>query len=72
MSLDKHLRAKNPYYDDLISGNILRTAVVTPLSKGTFHAFMETQGRLGGQNKVQRLSNDRTTAEGLLACASKI
>jgi hypothetical protein len=69
LSLDEHLREKNPYYDDLISGNILRTAVVTPLSKGTFHAFMETQGRLGGQNKVQRLSNDRITAEGLLACA---
>lgn len=72
LDLDAALRKRNAYYDDLITGNILRTAVVTPLKRGSFHAFMESQGRLGGQNKVQRLSNDRGTADALLECSRKL
>lgn len=61
--LDNNLRKFNVYYDDLISGNILRILVITPLRKNAFIDFMKSQGKLGGQNKVPRLSNDRKIAE---------
>lgn len=63
LALDKHLRKLNVYYDDLISGNILRTLKITPLRKNAFIDYMKSQGKLGGQNKVPRLSNDRTIAD---------
>ena len=66
LKLDESLRSLNTYYDDLISGNILRTLVITPLQTDAFIAYMKTQGKLGGQNKVPRLSNDRRIAEALL------
>ncbi|WP_205502835.1 GH3 auxin-responsive promoter family protein [Rufibacter psychrotolerans] len=65
-ALDLHLRRRNSYYDDLISGNILTTLQVTPLPADAFQQYMKRQGKLGGQNKVPRLSNDRTLADGLL------
>ncbi|GGK65999.1 GH3 auxin-responsive promoter family protein [Rufibacter glacialis] len=65
-SLNWHLRKRNTYYDDLISGNILATLKVTPLPPNAFQQYMKRQGKLGGQNKVPRLSNDRTLANGLL------
>ncbi|MFM9075965.1 MAG: hypothetical protein ACKORJ_10445, partial [Bacteroidota bacterium] len=55
------------YYDDLITGNILRTLVITPLKTDAFISYMKTQGKLGGQNKVPRLSNDRKIADALHA-----
>ena len=64
--LDEHLRQLNVYYDDLISGNILRTLVITPLKKNAFIEYMKSQGKLGGQNKVPRLANDRKIAEALV------
>jgi hypothetical protein len=63
--LDTQLRKLNVYYDDLISGNILRTLVVTSLKKNAFIDYMKSQGKLGGQNKVPRLSNDRKIANEL-------
>jgi hypothetical protein len=63
--LDNQLRGLNVYYDDLISGNILRTLVVTSLKKNAFIDYMKSQGKLGGQNKVPRLSNDRKIADEL-------
>lgn len=63
--LDQHLRDKNVYYDDLISGNILRPLKLTPVSKNGFIDYMKSIGKLGGQNKVPRLSNDRVIATGL-------
>nr|MBP8244676.1 GH3 auxin-responsive promoter family protein [Chitinophagaceae bacterium] len=63
--LDQHLRDKNVYYDDLISGNILRPLKLTPVSKNGFIDYMKSIGKLGGQNKVPRLSNDRVIANGL-------
>ena len=65
LCLDKHLRRLNVYYDDLISGNILRPLVITPLKRNAFIEYMKSQGKLGGQNKVPRLSNDRKIAEAL-------
>ena len=64
--LDNSLRLQNIYYDDLIKGNILKPAVVRILPRNSFVRYMKSQGKLGGQNKVPRLSNDRTIAEALL------
>ena len=63
--VDKQLQQLNPYYDDLISGSILRPLEIRPLQKDGFRQYMKSQGRLGGQNKVPRLSNDRILADGL-------
>jgi len=64
--LDQSLCKLNSYYDDLIKGKILTTLVVTSLKPGSFQAYMKSLGKLGGQNKVPRLSNDRNLADALL------
>ncbi|MBC8085006.1 MAG: GH3 auxin-responsive promoter family protein, partial [Hymenobacter sp.] len=64
-ALDTGLRRRNVYYDDLLTGRILAPLLLTPLPVGTFQRYMKSLGKLGGQNKVPRLSNDRTVAEGL-------
>lgn len=53
----------NVYYDDLITGSILRNLKITPLKKDAFREYMKSLGKLGGQNKVPRLSNDRKIAD---------
>jgi hypothetical protein len=63
--LDQQLRSLNVYYDDLISGNILRTLKITSLPKNAFIDYMKSIGKLGGQNKVPRLANDRKIADEL-------
>lgn len=63
--LDDHLRTLNVYYDDLITGNILRTLVITSLKRNSFIEYMKSLGKLGGQNKVPRLSNDRKIADAI-------
>jgi hypothetical protein len=63
MEVDKALQKKNIYYFDLIEGNVLRPLVITPLNQGAFIEYMKSQGKLGGQNKVPRLSNDRKIAD---------
>jgi GH3 auxin-responsive promoter len=63
--VDQYMRSKNIYYDDLIRGNILRPLVIRPLKKNAFIDYMRAQGKLGGQNKVPRLSNDRKIASEL-------
>src|SRR6056297_22918 len=65
-TLDKALQLQNSYYDDLISGKILQTLKITPIKIGGFREYMKSIGKLGGQNKVQRLSNDRKVAEKLI------
>ncbi len=64
--LDATLRQRNTYYDDLRQGSILVPLLLTPLSAGTFQRYMKSVGKLGGQNKVPRLGNDRALAAGLL------
>ena len=64
--IDNNLREKNVYYDDLISGNILQQLKITPVRKNGFIDYMKSIGKLGGQNKLPRLSNDRKIAEGLV------
>jgi hypothetical protein len=63
--VDKALQAKNIYYFDLIDGNILQPLIIQSLKKDTFISYMRSQGKLGGQNKVPRLANDRKIADGL-------
>ncbi|MCI0751686.1 MAG: GH3 auxin-responsive promoter family protein, partial [Flammeovirgaceae bacterium] len=43
-SLDNHLRQLNVYYDDLISGNILRTLKLSSLKKNAFIDYMKSKG----------------------------
>ena len=64
-ALNMHLQQLNTYYDDLISGNILQPLKVIPLQKDAFREYMKSEGKLGGQNKVPRLANDRKIADGL-------
>ena len=65
-ALDTAMRNQNIYYDDLIRGNVLQPAVVTQVNKGAFEAYMKSIGKLGGQNKVPRLTNDRSIADELV------
>ena len=63
--VDNRLRSKNVYYDDLVKGNILSVLKITPVHKNGFRDYMKSVGKLGGQNKVPRLSNDRKLADEL-------
>jgi hypothetical protein len=65
LELDNQMRRLNVYYDDLITGNILRTLTIVPVRKNGFIDYMKSLGKLGGQNKVPRLSNDRKIASEL-------
>ncbi len=66
-TLDQSLQQQNSYYYDLIAGNILQTLKISSIKKNGFQEYMRSIGKLGGQNKVQRLSNDRKVADVLLA-----
>ncbi len=63
--IDESMQRQNIYYKDLLEGNILRPAVISCVAKGGFEAYMSSEGKLGGQNKVKRLSNDRIMADKL-------
>lgn len=63
--LDSAMRQQNVYYDDLIKGAILEPLKIRPLQKDAFVQYMRSIGKLGGQNKVPRLSNDRVLADAL-------
>ncbi len=63
--LDTSLQRQNSYYFDLIDGKILQQLKITRVDKDGFQKYMKSIGKLGGQNKVQRLANDRTVAEKL-------
>ena len=63
--VDSNLREKNIYYNDLINGKILQPLEIRPVKKNGFIDYMKSMGKLGGQNKVPRLSNDRRVAEEL-------
>jgi hypothetical protein len=64
--VDQYLRQKNIYYNDLLTGSILQPLKIRPIRRQGFIDFMKSIGKLGGQNKVPRLSNDRTLAEQLM------
>ena len=63
--IDNCMQRQNSYYFDLIKGKILKPLVVTVVKKGGFQNYMKSVGKLGGQNKIPRLSNDRRIADTL-------
>lgn len=60
--LDASMQQQNSYYFDLIKGKVLQPLKIKALPKNSFQQYMKSQGKLGGQNKVPRLSNDRKIA----------
>jgi hypothetical protein len=62
-ALDNAMRKQNIYYDDLIVGHVLKKLVVTKVVKNGFQDYMKSIGKLGGQNKIPRLSNDRSIVD---------
>ena len=63
--LDESMQSQNTYYKDLVDGNLLRPLVVSKVRKGGFIQYMKSVGKLGGQNKVPRLANNRDIADKL-------
>jgi GH3 auxin-responsive promoter len=63
--MDESLQQQNAYYLDLIEGKILRPLKITLIEKGGFNNYMKSIGKLGGQNKVPRLSDNRKIANEL-------
>ena len=64
-TIDKSLQNQNSYYFDLIDGHVLRPLKITAVQSNGFNKYMESIGKLGGQNKLPRLSNDRNIADKL-------
>ena len=62
--IDESLQKQNSYYFDLIKGKVLQPLKITQVKKGGFQDYMKSIGKLGGQNKLPRLSNDRKIVEG--------
>jgi len=67
-SIDLVLRKQNSYYDDLIKGSIIAPLKIKILPKNSFRNYMKSIGKLGGQNKIQRVSNDRRLADLMFEC----
>ena len=62
-AINTAMRKQNVYYDDLIVGKVLRRLVITKVVKNGFQDYMKSIGKLGGQNKIPRLSNDRAIVD---------
>lgn len=65
-ALDSSLQQQNSYYYDLIIGKVLQPLKLTKVKKDGFQNYMKSIGKLGGQNKIPRLSNDRKIADKLI------
>ena len=63
--LDKSMQQKNIYYKDLVGGGVLKSLKIIVVKKGGFNKYMKSIGKLGGQNKVPKLSNNRHFVSGL-------
>ncbi len=63
--IDKALQQQNSYYLDLIKGKVLQPLKITKIDKNGFQNYMKSIGKLGGQNKLPRLSNNRNIADKL-------
>lgn len=64
--IEKSLQTQNSYYLDLITGKVLQKLKITQVKKNGFQDYMKSVGKLGGQNKIPRLSNDRKIADALI------
>ncbi len=69
--IDALMQQQNSYYFDLIDGKVLQPLKITKVAKNGFSDYMKQSGKLGGQNKVQRLANDRKIVENLSSLDSK-
>ncbi|GEP50019.1 hypothetical protein FNO01nite_06910 [Flavobacterium noncentrifugens] len=69
--IDAAMQKQNVYYFDLISGKVLQRLVISKVPKNGFQDYMKSIGKLGGQNKIPRLSNDRTIADSLKTISQK-
>ena len=67
LKIDQAMQNKNIYYNDLITGKVLRPLVIRMVAKDGFKNYMKTIGKLGGQNKVPRVSDNRKIAEVLIS-----
>ena len=65
--VDDCLQNHNSYYKDLIVGGVLKPLIITRINKNGFRSYMKSIGKLGGQNKVPRLANNRKIADKLNA-----
>ncbi len=63
LKIDQSLQQQNSYYFDLIEGKVLQPLKITSVQKNGFQEYMKSIGKLGGQNKLPRLSNDRKIAD---------
>jgi len=63
--IEESMKKQNSYYFDLIDGHILQPLKISGIKTNGFQDYMKSVGKLGGQNKVQRLANDRKVADGL-------
>ena len=63
--IDKLMQEQNVYYFDLIKGSVLQPLKISKIENNGFQSFMKKRGKLGGQNKIPRLSNDRIIADEL-------
>lgn len=65
LAIDQEMQEQNSYYFDLIQGKILQQLIISSVAANGFETYMKSQGKLGGQNKIPRLSNDRKIADSL-------
>jgi acyl-CoA synthetase (AMP-forming)/AMP-acid ligase II len=65
-ALDLELQKQNTYYYDLIQGKVLQELIISRIAKDGFNSYMKSIGKLGGQNKIPRLSNDRKIADEII------
>ena len=65
-NLDDSLKEINTYYKDLVQGKVLKSLEIVVVVSGGFKNYMESKGKLGGQNKLPRLSNDRKIVDNLI------
>ena len=63
--IDKELQRQNKYYKDLIVGKIIQKPIITSVVKDGFKKYMDSRGKLGGQNKIPKIANDRKIADRL-------
>jgi hypothetical protein len=71
LAIDESLQRQNIYYSDLIKGHVLQPLKIRTLQRNAFINYMRSLGKLGGQNKVPRLSNDRALADELMKFEKK-
>jgi hypothetical protein len=64
--IDQQLRIQNSYYNDLIEGKVLRSLVISRVAQNGFQDYMKSVEKLGGQNKIPRLANDRILVDQLI------